>query len=244
MTSGHPEWETSFVCCSRCTQWTLYEPRISWHDDLNLYFKLPSFGLGAGIVRKVRYTVFRREILTLAICTSTYMHQKNRRIFLTSWTWCMMHGQICPIESVTQSPTHSRIHIKDVGWFNLSILNSLPNLIPRPFKNLQMSDINATRLPLHCPSGGCPYLGENGNQIITRGERLAQHPSDDVLPIVLMCCVLAFVERWIPDLPLVRSYDTKVPPSLINVQSNCTEPSRQVVDLSRYKLLKISGLDR
>ena len=51
--------------------------------------------------------------------------------------WCMMHGQIFPIESVTQSPTHSRIHIKDVGWFNLSILNSLPNLIPRPFKNLQ-----------------------------------------------------------------------------------------------------------
>ena len=137
MTSGHPEWETSFVCCSRCTQWTLYELRISWHDDLNLYFKLPSFGLGAGIVRGVRYTVFRREILTLAICTSTYMHQKNRRIFLTSWTWCMMHGQICPIESVTQSPTHSRIHIKDVGWFNLSILNSLPNLILRPFKNLQ-----------------------------------------------------------------------------------------------------------
>ena len=57
-----------------------------------------------------------------------------------------------------------------------------------------MSDINAARLPLHCPSGACPYVGENNNQILTRSERLAQHPSDDV-PNVLMCCVLAFVER-------------------------------------------------
>ena len=79
-----------------------------------------------------------------------------------------------------------------------------------------MFDINAARLPIHCNRNICPYVGENNIQTLTRSERLARHPSDDV-PTVLMCCVLlAFVERRMPDLPFVRSYDTKVTPSLLN----------------------------
>ena len=51
--------------------------------------------------------------------------------------------------------------------------------------------INATRIPGILVL--VAYVGDDINHTLTRGERWAQHSSDDVL-IVLMCCVLAFVE--------------------------------------------------
>ena len=55
-----------------------------------------------------------------------------------------------------------------------------------------MSDINAIRLPIlvFVPP---PYVSDDVNLILTRGERWAQYPSNNV-PIVLKCYVLAFAE--------------------------------------------------
>ena len=63
-------------------------------------------------------------------------------------------------------------------------------------ETIKMSDINAIRLPgvgFIIGIGFFPYVGDDVNHTLTRGERWVQHPSNDV-PIVLMCCVLAFVE--------------------------------------------------
>ena len=61
-----------------------------------------------------------------------------------------------------------------------------------------MSDTNDNRLPffgITFSFNGInfSYVGEDVNPTLTRGERLAQYSFNDV-PIVLMCCVLAFVE--------------------------------------------------
>ena len=84
-----------------------------------------------------------------------------------------------------------------------------------------MTDNNATRLPgFIFDVVTIAYVGDDVSHTLNRGERWAQQPSNNVL-IVLMCCVLAFVERWIPGLLLVvPSYDTKVLPfSLLNVNT-------------------------
>ena len=61
-----------------------------------------------------------------------------------------------------------------------------------------MSDINSTRLPIAIVIGLLvvvlpPYIGDDANLILYRGEGWAQHSSNDV-SILLMCFVLAFVE--------------------------------------------------
>ena len=55
-----------------------------------------------------------------------------------------------------------------------------------------MSDINATRLPNSYITLR-PYVGDEVNHTLIRGEKWAQHSSNDI-PIVLMCRVLAFAE--------------------------------------------------
>ena len=57
----------------------------------------------------------------------------------------------------------------------------------------KMSDRNVTRLPFSNKYTSIPYIGDDINHTLTRGERWAQHPSNDV-QIVLMCCILGFVE--------------------------------------------------
>ena len=66
--------------------------------------------------------------------------------------------------------------IKGVGWFDISILSSLPNLNPRPLRISEISDINTTHLPYFifpiCPT----YVGDAVTTSITpslvaRGER-------------------------------------------------------------------------
>ena len=57
-----------------------------------------------------------------------------------------------------------------------------------------MSDINAIRLPgLGFVPWWPAYVGDDVNPTLTRGDKWAQHSSND-LPIVLMRCVLVFVE--------------------------------------------------
>ena len=58
-----------------------------------------------------------------------------------------------------------------------------------------MSDINSTRLPVALAIVAVgPYIGGDANFTLTRGERWAQHLSNDVT-IVLICFVfLAFVK--------------------------------------------------
>lgn len=67
---------------------------------------------------------------------------------------------------------------------------SVPSI--QDISNLKMSNINATRIPSYARPY-IPYAEDNVNHTLNRGERWAQHPSNDV-PIVLIRCVLAFVE--------------------------------------------------
>ena len=74
-----------------------------------------------------------------------------------------------------------------------------PTWIQDLSETFKMSDTNATRLPIAVLGiviviGNIAYVGDDVNPTLTRGDRWAQHPSNDV-PIVLMPrCVLVFVE--------------------------------------------------
>ena len=68
--------------------------------------------------------------------------------------------------------TMTRTDIKGVGWFNIlqAILSSFLNLKPTHLINLlKMSHTNATRLPSIVVV--IAYVGDDVNQILTRGER-------------------------------------------------------------------------
>ena len=68
--------------------------------------------------------------------------------------------------------------IKGVGWFNISVFSSLPSLNLNPIllrnETFKMSDTNDVRLPLilfRVPVFAPPYVGDDVNPTLTRGER-------------------------------------------------------------------------
>ena len=86
-----------------------------------------------------------------------------------------------------------------------------------------------------------PYVGENINHTLTRGERWAQRPFNDVLT-VLMRCALAF--QVVKYLRLVHHWHKDVAISLLDANARQLYWPRLVVDFCRYKLLTILGLGR
>jgi len=166
---------------------------------------------------------------TSAVAPTSYQLQDSDRLetaleiaplFRTSESVFVFPHKICP---TSQSVTRTAIHDKRC-WFNLPILQFPSQLEsnPNPF---EMSDINATRLPTNIYYYySC--VGDDTNPTLIRGDRWGQHLSNDV-PIVLICCVLAFVEHPPGSGSLIRSYGTnlKVSPSpiLILLQGNCTD---------------------
>jgi hypothetical protein len=89
------------------------------------------------------------------------------------------------------------------GWFNISVLSSLPtwSLKPIPLKNVQN-----VRHQCHPSSRPFPYPVSvywwGGHSHPQSWREVSQIPSD-YMSITFSCCVLAFVERWIPGLLLV-----------------------------------------
>ena len=69
--------------------------------------------------------------------------------------------------------------IKGVGLFNVSILQysfPFPTCILDLSETFKMSDINAIRLPFFFFWFWPPYVGDDVNFTLTRGEKWAQHP--------------------------------------------------------------------
>ena len=118
-----------------------------------------------------------------------------------------------------------------VQYFNIQYSVPFPTWIQDLSETFKMFDINATRLPyIFSEFTFIPFVGDV-TQTLILGERWAQHPFNDV-PIVLICCVLAFVEY-----PVVRSsYVTKVLPShfLMLIQGNSTELDCYWTDFKSY----------
>ena len=98
-----------------------------------------------------------------------------------TWTWC-----IWPLCKPRQSATRTLpvADIKGIGWFN--IFNT-PSQFPSQdlSDTFKMSNINATRLPIFSELICWSYVGDDVTHTLIRGDRWAQHPSNDVPQLYL-----------------------------------------------------------
>ena len=85
----------------------------TWHNDQNLYFKLPSLAYRCWDCGKsALHCVYRREIYYLQYvlpCSKIEDSFGHMNWDCPSWTWCMMH------DATRQIVAPSRIHLKG-GW--------------------------------------------------------------------------------------------------------------------------------